>query len=101
MENGNCVIVEKLTHNICYGSTEFIVFRQSQQISNKMLYYFFRNTNFRKVFENNMRGSAGQKRISSDFIGNFLMNIILLNFSVGCKDDLKILHFVQIFYLYF
>lgn len=73
MENGNCVIVEKLTHNICYGSTEFIVFRQSQQISNKMLYYFFRNTNFRKVFENNMRGSAGQKRISSDFIGNFLI----------------------------
>ena len=71
MENGNCVIVEGLAYNICYGSTEFIVFRQNNKILNKMLFYYFRNTNFRTVFENNMRGSAGQKRISSDFIGNF------------------------------
>ena len=38
-------------------------------------YYYFRNTNFRTVFENNMHGSAGQKRVSSDFIGNFLVTL--------------------------
>jgi type I restriction enzyme, S subunit len=71
MENGNCVVVKNLKYDIGFGSTEFIVFRAIKGVSNSYIYSILRNKHFRIIFENNMRGSAGQKRISSDFLSNF------------------------------
>jgi type I restriction enzyme S subunit len=68
MENGNCAIVYNLSHGICFGSTEFIVFRPAKKITEKYLHYFLHNDIFRKNAEPFMMGTAGQKRISSHFM---------------------------------
>lgn len=65
MENGNCAIVSGLTHNICFGSTEFMVFRAFRKLTAKYLHYFLHNDTFRRNAEPFMRGTAGQKRITS------------------------------------
>ena len=38
MENGNCAIVSGLTHNICFGSTEFMVFRPFRKLTAKSFF---------------------------------------------------------------
>jgi type I restriction enzyme S subunit len=68
MENGNCAIVTGLTHNICFGSTEFMVFRVFQKLTEKFLHYFLHNELFRRNAEPFMKGSAGQRRISSQYM---------------------------------
>ena len=65
MENGNCAIVSGLKYNIGFGSTEFMIFRSSQRLTKKYLHYFLHNALFRKNAEPFMKGSAGQKRITS------------------------------------
>ena len=68
MENGNCAIVQGLTYDISYGSTEFMVFRPFQKLANKYLHYFLHDELFRKNAEPFMKGTAGQKRISSHYM---------------------------------
>jgi len=68
MENGNCAIVNGLSHNICFGSTEFIVFRAYQKLIEKYLHYFLHNELFRRNAEPFMKGTAGQKRISNHYL---------------------------------
>lgn len=79
MENGNCAIVSGLHHDIAYGSTEFIVFRANQKIiRSEFLHLLLRDKAFRIECEANMKGSAGQKRISPDFIGNIRVPVFSL-----------------------
>lgn len=68
MENGNCAIVDNLTNDIGFGSTEFMVFRPLPTLSGKYLHYFLHNETFRKNAEPFMKGSAGQKRITSHYM---------------------------------
>ncbi|WMW22921.1 restriction endonuclease subunit S [Methanolobus mangrovi] len=68
MENGNCAIVSGLSHNIGFGSTEFMVFRTSSKLTQKYLHYFLYNELFRRNAEPFMKGTAGQKRISSHYM---------------------------------
>jgi type I restriction enzyme, S subunit len=65
MENGNTVLVAGLTHDIGFGSTEFMVFRSSKNLLPKYLHYFLHNGLFRKNAEPFMKGTAGQKRLPS------------------------------------
>lgn len=68
MENGNSAVVSGLTHNIGFGSTEFIVFRTRAKLNEKFFHYFIHNYLFLKNAEPFMKGTAGQKRISSQFM---------------------------------
>jgi type I restriction enzyme S subunit len=68
MENGNCAIVHGLTYGISFGSTEFMVFRPLRKLTEKYLHYFLHNEFFRKNAEAFMKGTAGQKRISSHYM---------------------------------
>ena len=65
MENGNAALVSELRHNIGFGSTEFMVFRPSRKLTAKYLHYFLHSDLFRKNAEPFMKGTAGQKRITS------------------------------------
>ncbi|MDG2991087.1 restriction endonuclease subunit S [Candidatus Synechococcus calcipolaris G9] len=65
MENGNVALVKNLRHGIGFGSTEFMVFRSQKELLPKYLHYFFHNILFRKNAEPFMKGTAGQKRITS------------------------------------
>ncbi|MBP2032699.1 type I restriction enzyme S subunit [Clostridium algifaecis] len=68
MENGNCVIVNGLSHDIGFGSTEFMVFRSFRKLTEEYLHYFLHNDLFRQNAEPFMKGTAGQKRISSQYM---------------------------------
>ncbi len=68
MENGNCAIVRGLKHGIGFGSSEFLVYTLSRKVMPEYFHYFLHNANFRKNAELFMKGSAGQKRISSHYM---------------------------------
>ncbi len=68
MENGNCAVVQGLSRNIGFGSTEFQVCRPLRGLDVAFLHYFLHNEFFRKNAEPFMKGSAGQKRVPSEYI---------------------------------
>ncbi len=70
MQNGKSAIVGNLIGGFGFGSTEFIVIRAKPGISNKWLLNFLRTAEFRKDAEDHFTGSAGQQRVSSDFVSN-------------------------------
>ncbi len=73
MQNGKSAIVENLIGGFGFGSTEFIVLRAKPGISNKWLLHFLRTAEFRKDAEDHFTGSAGQQRVSTDFVSNHLI----------------------------
>ena len=70
MENGKGCIAHGLLNAYGAGSTEFIVLRpNSQLLTNKWLYYFLSQQNFRQECKQHMTGSAGQKRVPPKYLG--------------------------------
>ncbi|WP_334088845.1 restriction endonuclease subunit S [Helicobacter typhlonius] len=70
-ENGKCVILQDLKNGYGAGTTELIVvLADENKILPKFVFYFFNTTNFTKEGVKNFKGTAGQLRISKDFITN-------------------------------
>ena len=70
-ENGKCVILQDLKNGYGAGTTELIVvLADKNKILPKFIFYFFNTTNFTKEGVKNFKGTAGQLRISKDFIAN-------------------------------
>ncbi len=68
-ENGKGAFVEGMPKGIGFGSTEFHVLRANGEfLLDKYLYYIVSNKGFRKRYAKFMTGSAGQQRISTDFL---------------------------------
>lgn len=88
MENGNCAIVTGLKHNVCFGSTEFMVFRASRKLTEKYLHYFLHNDLFRRNAEPFMKGTAGQKRISSHYMATHYFSLPPLSEQKAIADYL-------------
>lgn len=72
-ENGKSALLNSLDTPIGFGSTEFYVLRPTKLIIDKFLYYIIKSPAFLKQGEGMMIGSAGQKRVPSSFISNFLV----------------------------
>ncbi|WP_395344688.1 restriction endonuclease subunit S [Ningiella sp. W23] len=67
-ENGKSAVVQGLEHNIGSGSTEFHVFRPiSEDVNPAYIYLFIRSPLFRAKGEASMTGTAGQKRLPTDY----------------------------------
>lgn len=67
-ENGKAAVVSGLKHDIGAGSTEFHVFRSiSPFVEPDYVYLFLRSPLFRAKGENSMTGTAGQKRLPTDY----------------------------------
>jgi len=72
MENGKGGIAKKLKNKIGFGSTEFHVLRPIKNVSSSTwLYYLTKLPLFRMTAENNMTGSAGQKRVPKSFFDKY------------------------------
>lgn len=67
-ENGKSGIAKNLINNIGFGSTEFIVLRHKKEVIPEWVYYFISNDIFINTGKNHMTGSAGQKRLSKEFV---------------------------------
>ena len=74
-ENGKGACLDNLKTEIGYGTTEFITLRAYGSILPKYLYYITRTSYFRLFGAEVMTGSAGQKRVPTDFISNFIIGI--------------------------
>jgi restriction endonuclease S subunit len=70
-ENGKGAALAGLPYGFAFGSTEFHVLRPTHRVSSDFLYFVTRMPKFRELGELNMKGSAGQKRVPSDFVKNF------------------------------
>lgn len=73
MENGKAAYLETLSHPVGFGSTEFHVLRPRRDVDGKYLFYCIWNPRFRFIAERNMTGSAGQKRVPSDFLARYIV----------------------------
>ncbi len=71
-ENGKLGIARGLTNGIGFGSSEYIVFRPANQLSNEYLYYFLLQDSFRSAGIQTMSGAVGHKRVAKEFIERFL-----------------------------
>lgn len=80
LENGKTAFVDFLKENeIAFGSTEFIVIRNKENISDKKyLYYFATSLNFRDAAIKSMTGTSGRQRVQTDLIANKIFLFPLL-----------------------
>ncbi len=72
LENGKTAFITILDDNeIGFGSTEYIVLRERQGISDKhFVYYFAISSGFRDVAILSMTGSSGRQRVQTDVVIN-------------------------------
>ncbi len=70
-ENGKGACLDEMPSNIGFGSTEFHVLRETDRSDTRFLYYLTKSDLFMNFGEQMMTGSAGQKRVPSDFVANF------------------------------
>lgn len=74
-ENGKGACLDGLETEIGYGTTELITIRGYNNILPKYLYLVTITQQFRLNGEEGMTGSAGQKRIPTNFVANFIQGI--------------------------
>lgn len=74
-ENGKGSYLKKLKTDVGYGTTELVVLRKTDKIYGEYLYKVTKSHLFRKKGEMMMKGSAGQKRITSEFLNSFKLGL--------------------------
>jgi type I restriction enzyme S subunit len=74
-ENGKGALLVTLETSFGFGSTEFHTLRTDQYFDKYFLFHVSKSSFFRKIAEAFMSGTAGQKRVPTDFIENFLIPI--------------------------
>ena len=74
-ENGKGAFLETLETEYGFGTTELITIRPGNKINGKYLRLLLSSKWFLKIAEKHMSGSAGQKRISTDFIKNLYIGL--------------------------
>ncbi len=70
-ENGKAGVMKGLKNGFGFGTTEFMVLRPKDSLLAEYLYYVVYSDKFRKSGEVEMRGTAGQKRVTSSFVQNY------------------------------
>lgn len=69
-ENGKSAVVRGLKSGFGFGSTEYHVIRADETIAPEFLYRIVSSKPFLLMGEEFMEGSAGQKRVPTDFVAN-------------------------------
>lgn len=82
MENGKGALAEGLTNGKGFGSTEFHILRPYEANDRYFIYHLTQARFFRKFAEARMTGSAGQKRVPSNFFDSY-------NFSIPSLEQRK------------
>lgn len=72
-ENGKGALLNQIDTEFGFGTTEFHVLRCSEQIDPEYLYYVTISSIFRESGTAEMKGAAGQKRVTPEFIKEYLV----------------------------
>lgn len=67
MENGKCALASGLTNGIGYGSSEFHVFRCSDEIDKGYLFALLNREDVRYCAQKSMTGKSGHRRVPESF----------------------------------
>lgn len=74
-ENGKGAYLDNLPTDIGFGTTEFLVLQAGPKIEGEYLYLLTTLAQFRLLGVESMTGSAGQQRVSPDFVANFTVGL--------------------------
>lgn len=74
-ENGKGAIVTGTRTGIGFGTTELHVLSPTVELHPTFLYYVSMSDAFRKFGEAEMKGAAGQKRVTEEYINNFRLEL--------------------------
>ncbi|AWL98623.1 restriction endonuclease subunit S [Bradyrhizobium amphicarpaeae] len=88
-ENGKGAVLDRLPTEVGFGSTEFIVLRATSAIYPRFLYLLTFEAQFRRLGVESMTGSAGQQRISPDFVANYFVALPERDEQVRIVDSLQ------------
>lgn len=76
LENGKICQVKNLDGNVGIGSTEFLVFRGREGISdNEFIFYLSRHSEVRRYAEQNMLGTSGRQRVPREAFDNLELEL--------------------------
>ncbi len=75
MENGKIAMVDNLKNGMGFGSTEFHVIRFDDEYSPKFYFWYLIQDIFRGIAQQNMKGTAGQKRIQTNYLKDVLVPV--------------------------
>ncbi len=76
LQNGKICQVKGLKNNVGFGSTEFLIFRGKNGISDTdFVYYLSREEGVRKFAEQNMIGTSGRQRVVKDAFHNLILEL--------------------------
>lgn len=76
LENGKICQVKGLKNGIGFGSTEFLVFRGIDGVSdNDFVYYLSRLSFVRRFAEQNMIGTSGRQRVNREAFDNLILEL--------------------------
>lgn len=89
-ENGKAGVMRGLLNNFGFGTTEFIVLRPNNKILPEYLYLLIFSDRFRKIGEVEMRGTAGQKRVTNFYVRNYEFTLPTID------NQHKIIEFINI-----
>lgn len=87
MENGKCALVEKLSNNVGFGSTEFHVFRCGESLSNRYLFALLNTDNIRYLASCNMKGSSGHRRVPDTFYSSMEIPVPPMDIQKKIADE--------------
>jgi type I restriction enzyme S subunit len=88
-ENGKGALLDSLETKYGFGTTEFIIIRPLEKLCGNFLYYITMSSRFRKEGEEVMTGAAGQKRVPTDFMKNYLVAL------PSIQEQSQIVHFIK------
>ena len=76
LENGKICQVRNLESGVGFGSTEFLVFRGKENVSdNEFVFYLSRWNEVRDFAENNFEGTSGRQRVPKNCFDNLKLNL--------------------------
>jgi len=77
LQNGKTGVVQFLTPEqpIGFGSTEFIVLRESEYLSSEFIYLLSRSNNFREHAIQSMTGATGRQRVHNDCFASYYLAV--------------------------
>ena len=81
MENGKLAVVPKLANHLGYGSTEFHVIRATSAVQPQWLAFYFSQEAFRRSARKDMTGSAGQLRVSTQWLSRIKLPLAPVSYT--------------------
>lgn len=88
-ENGKGALLDNLKSDFGFGSTEFHTLRAGNNLDRRFLYFITKTELFMNMGEALMTGAAGQKRVPTEFLKNFLIAV------PPKKTQVKIVDFIH------